>query len=109
MPYRPPPIGRKLLEITGPARADMDEALAHLAREVGIDIAVAFADRLDAELSRLAVTGHAGVSREWLSPGLRMTVVGNFSVYFRVTVTQTIIIRVLRGSRDVTRISFDQQ
>ena len=86
----------------------MDATLAHLAADAGLDVADQFADRLDADLLKLAATGHAGVSRDWISHGLRLTVIGNFSVYFRVTETETIILRVLRGSRDISRVAFDE-
>ena len=45
MPIRPPPLGPKKLRVAGPARADMDDALAYLARERSVDIALAFADQ----------------------------------------------------------------
>ena len=107
MPYRAPPVGRKQLQLAGPARTDIDEILAYVARESGLDTALTLADRIDTELNRRASVGHAGASREWLSPGLRLTVVAGFSVYFRVTPTETIIVRFLRGSRDASVIAFD--
>lgn len=106
MTSRPPPIGPKHLDITGPARADIDEALAYIAREAGLDTALRFADQIDQQLYRLAELGHAGVSREWISPGLRLTLIGSYSVYFRVTPTATIIVRFLRGSRDISKVEF---
>jgi toxin ParE1/3/4 len=107
MPYRPPPIGPKQLHVTAPARADIDEALDYLAREASLQVALDFADRIDRAMNDLATLGHGGVSREWLSPGLRMTVLGRYCIYFRVTPTETRIIRVLHGSRDVSTIIFD--
>jgi toxin ParE1/3/4 len=107
MPYRPPPLGPKQLHVTNPARADIDEALAYLAREASLPTALRFADRIGKELARLADIGHAGVSRDWLSPGLRMTIIGRYCVYFRVTLTETRIIRFLHGSRDVSQIIFE--
>lgn len=92
MTYRPPPIGPKQLSITGPAQADMDDILDFIAHDSGVDAALGFADRLDAALFSLAHIGHAGASREWLSPGLRLITVGSFSVYFRVTETETRIV-----------------
>ena len=68
----------------------MDATLAHLAADAGLNVADQFADKLDVELLKLAATGHAGVSRDWISHGLRMTVFGNFSVYFRVTEIDTV-------------------
>ncbi|MEQ1714869.1 MAG: type II toxin-antitoxin system RelE/ParE family toxin [Hyphomicrobium sp.] len=106
MPYRPPPLGPKHLHVTGPARADIDDALAYLAADAGLQVALDFADRIDELMFRLADIGHSGVSREWLSPGLRMTAIGRYCVYFRVTQTETRIIRFLHGSRDVSAVVF---
>lgn len=108
MAYRPPPIGPKTLSVTAPARRDIDEILDRLVREAGIGVALSFADRIDAELFRLADIGHGGVSRDWLSPGLRLTMIGRFSVYFRVTESETRIVRVLRGTQDLGEIDFDR-
>jgi toxin ParE1/3/4 len=107
MPYRPPPLGPKLLRVSAPAQADIDDALIHLAREASLQVASNFADHIDEILHRLADVGHAGVSREWLNPGLRMTIIGRYCVYFRVTETETRIIRFLHGSRDVSQIIFE--
>ena len=108
MPYRPPPLGPKQLHITTPARADIDEALAYLATEAGLQVALDFADRIDALMFRLADVGHSGVSREWLSPGLRMTTIGRYCVYFRISQTETRIIRFLHGSRDISAIELGE-
>lgn len=107
MPYRPPPLGSKHLHVTHPARADIDEALLHIASEAGLQTALTFAERLDDAFFHLADVGHSGVSREWLSPGLRMTIIGRYCVYFRVTETATVIVRFLHGSRDVSQITFE--
>jgi toxin ParE1/3/4 len=108
MSYRPAPLGPKQLHVTGPARADIDDALAYLAREASLQVALDFADRIDQTLSQLANVGHSGVSREWLSPGLRMTTLTRYCIYFRVTPTETRIIRFLQGSRDISQITFSE-
>lgn len=107
MPYRPPPIGRKHLVVTRPAREDIDSILDYLAREAGVETALRFADTIDSELAKLAYLGHAGVSREQLSPGLRMTLIGSYVVYFRVSLDETFIVRVLHGARDIDAIDFE--
>ena len=109
MPYRPPPLGSKTLDVTAPARADIDETLAYIAKQAGLTVALRFADHIDAELHKLADIGHSGVSRQWLSPGLRMTVIGKYCVYFRLTDTTTRIVRFLHGARDVNAIIFDPE
>lgn len=107
MPYRPPPIGTKVLVVTSAARADIDNVLNHIAKEAGDEVALGFADTIDRELSRLAYVGHSGASREWISPGLRLHVIGNYCVYFRVVANETRIVRVVHGHMDVNAIVFD--
>lgn len=100
------PLGRKTLVVSGPARSDIDLCLAHIAGAAGIDIALSFADKIDAELTRLAWLGHSGVSREWFSPGLRLMVMGNYCIYFRVSPTETRIVRFLHGAMDIEAVDF---
>ena len=100
-----------LVAIALPLRAAEDlpaelPVFVDIAEQAGLDTALRFADRIDDELNRLADLGHAGVAREWLSPGLRLTMIGNYSVYFRVTATATVIVRFLRGSRDIADVDF---
>ena len=108
MALPPAPLGPKHLTVTGLARTDIDEHLAHIAEQADLDSALRFADVIDATLAKLAWLGHSGVSREWISPGLRMTMLGNYCIYFRVTATETRILRFLHGARDVSQIAFDQ-
>jgi toxin ParE1/3/4 len=107
MPYEPPPLGPKSLVITAPALADIDEVLAYISGRASAEVALRFADQIDRELFNLADVGHTGVSREWLASGLRMTMMGAYCVYFRVSADETRIIRFLRGSRDIMQVSFD--
>jgi plasmid stabilization system protein ParE len=59
-------------------------------------------------LERIARLGHSGVPRGNMSPGLRLVVHANYNIYFRVTPTETIIVRVLHSARDVRRFSFHE-
>lgn len=93
--------------ISDTARGDIQEVIVFLAEQAGPRVAERFLERIDAELSTLAELGHSGVSREWVSPGLRMHVMGNYCIYFRVTGDETHIIRFLNGSRDASAIVFD--
>lgn len=106
MPHRLPPVGPKRLEIAAPAEADIAHAVAYIAEVAGSDVALRFAEKIDAELQRLVQLGHAGVSRELISPGLRMMVLGQYCAYFRVTDDRTRIIRFLHSARDIRSASF---
>ena len=59
-------------------------------------------------MAKIAALGHSGVPRDNISPGLRLTVHGDYNIYFRVTSTETIIVRVLHSARDVRRFSFHE-
>lgn len=107
MPHESPALGPKTLRLTRAAEADLDEISDHIADEAGVEIATRFADRIDTELTKLAELGHSGASREWVSPGLRLRTIGIYCVYFRVSPAETLIVRVLHGSRDVSQIVFD--
>jgi plasmid stabilization system protein ParE len=102
----PVPLGQKTLVLSGPARNDISATISYVSRDAGIDKAIYLADLFDRELAKLARIGHSGASREWLSPGLRLTVIGQYSVYFRVTETKTTVVRVLMGARDLQGIDF---
>jgi plasmid stabilization system protein ParE len=39
--------------------------------------------------------------------GLRLAVHGRYNIYFRVIDSETIIVRVMHSSRDVTQMQFD--
>ena len=59
-------------------------------------------------MERIARVGHSGVPRNNISPGLRLVVHGRYNIYFRVTATETIIVRVAHSARDVRRLSFHE-
>ena len=68
-----------------------------------------FVLQLYAHLEEVAKLGHSGVPRNDIDPGLRLAVHGNYNIYFRVTATETIIVRVLHSARDVRRFSFHEE
>ena len=60
-----------------------------------------------AHFDRIAATGHSGVLRDNMRPGLRLAVHGRYNIYFRVAGTETIIVRIVHSARDVMRLQFD--
>jgi len=107
MPRKQTPLGPKTLRLTRTAEADFDGIVDYINDEAGSKTALRFAEKLDAELARLAYLGHGGVRREAVSPGLRLAVFGNYCIYFRLTDDETIVVRILHGARDTAQISFD--
>ena len=68
----------------------------------------AFIAKLAAHLQRIAATGHAGVPRDGIRPGLRLSVHGRYNIYFRVIGEETVISRILHSARLLTPASFDE-
>jgi plasmid stabilization system protein ParE len=66
-----------------------------------------FVAKLNLHLERIALLGHGGVPRDNVRPGLRLAVHGRYNIYFRVTGTEAIMVRVVHSARDVTRLQFD--
>lgn len=99
-------MGSKRLTISAPAENDIDDALRYLSQTAGLDTALKFADRIDRDLQRLAKLGHSGVSRDLISPGLRLMVLGQYCAYFRVADDGIHIIRFIHSARDIQSISF---
>jgi toxin ParE1/3/4 len=48
---------------------------------------------------------HAAPARDQLAPGLRVTFHGAYAIYYQARPDEIVIIRVLRGARDVTAIA----
>jgi toxin ParE1/3/4 len=47
----------------------------------------------------------SGTAREQLAAGLRVIIEGNYAIYYTVTETEIVIIRVLHGARDTAAIA----
>jgi toxin ParE1/3/4 len=90
-------------------RGDLDDIFDYMAREGDVDTAAKFVMKLVGHLERIAATGHGGVPRNTIRPGLRLAVHGRYNVYFEVVEDQTIIVRVLHGRRDVRRMGFNEE
>jgi toxin ParE1/3/4 len=94
------------LNVTGPAKRDVADIHHHIAQHD-----TTAADRLVlslyAHFDRIAATGHSGVPRDKIRPGLRLATHGRYNIYFRVTDSETIIVRVVHSARDARRLRFD--
>ncbi|TMJ63620.1 MAG: type II toxin-antitoxin system RelE/ParE family toxin [Alphaproteobacteria bacterium] len=73
----------KVLNVTGPAKRDVADIHHHIAQHD-----TTAADRLVlslyAHFDRIAATGHSGVPRDNIRPGLRLATHGRYNIYFRV-------------------------
>lgn len=93
--------------VTKTADSDIDDAFDFIAQD-NVEAARRFTGEIVTHLHRLAALGHAGVPRDSIRPGLRLSIFGRYNIYFRVTEEQTIILRVVHSARDVGRLSFDE-
>jgi toxin ParE1/3/4 len=64
---------------------------------------------IDDKIMSLAISGNKGVSRDWLSPGLRAFPFKNRCVYFRVLGSSMQVIRILHGRQDVQPEMFETE
>jgi toxin ParE1/3/4 len=85
------------------AESDLDDIWYFLASESGsFDIADRFIDTITARFVTLASYPHMGRQRDHdLRPGVRTFPVGNYIIAYRVDTDEVVILRVLRGSRDI--------
>src|SRR5688572_2079708 len=89
------------------AEADLDELWFYIASNGSVDAADRFVDALTTRFFLLATYTRAGRQRDDLSQGLRMFPVGDYVVLYRVEGNDVLIVRVVRGSRDLEPL-FDE-
>ena len=85
------------------AEAELDDIWYYIAREShSIEIADRAVDSITDRFFLLATYPHVGRRRdEDLLPGLRSFPVGEYVIIYRVEAADVLILRVLRGSRDI--------
>ena len=85
------------------AESDLDDIWYFIATESGsVEIADRFIDTITARFARLASQPYIGRPRDHdLRPGVRTFPVGDYIIAYRVDDNDVLILRVLRGSRDI--------
>ncbi len=91
------------IKITPNARADLDELWNSIAQH-NIDHAEKFMQRLNYRILSLAQFPETGTPRPEIYEGLRLLVEGNYLVLHLVCDGIVIILRVVHGARDLTRL-----
>jgi toxin ParE1/3/4 len=89
--------------ITDEARADLDAIWLYVAERGGIDTADRLIDAIIERFPLLASTPGMGFAREDFAPGLRSFPVGDYLIFYRRASGHIDIIRVLHGTRDLSR------
>ncbi len=88
------------------AEADLDDIWWYIARGSGtVEIADNFTELLTGRFYLLANNPYIGRRRDRdLRPGLRSFPVGNYIIFYQIEGDEVLILRVLRGSRDIEAI-----
>ena len=91
------------------AESDLDEIWYFLATQSSsIDVADRVVDSITARFALLATHPYVGRRRdEDLRPGVRTFTVGDYLIAYRVDGDNVLILRVLRGSRDIETLFRD--
>jgi toxin ParE1/3/4 len=84
------------------AESDLDDIWYYVAQEsANLEIADRLIDSIVERFLLLASHPHIGRSRSDLRPGLRSFAVGAYVIIYRVDGADVLVLRVLRGSRDL--------
>ncbi|WP_244613306.1 type II toxin-antitoxin system RelE/ParE family toxin [Methylosinus sp. Ce-a6] len=98
-------IGEPLfLRLTDAAEADLAEIWAYVAADSEA-AATRLLDKIETTCAVLLDFPSAGTSRDRLARGLRVTFHRSYAIYYAVTATEVIIVRVLHGARDAAAIA----
>ncbi len=91
------------------AEAELDDIWYYIAKESGnVDVADRFVDLLTNRFSLLACNPHLGRRRDAdLRPGLRSFPLGTMSSFIRIEHEDVLILRVIRGSRNLEALLGD--
>ena len=76
----------------------------HIADVADQATAQRFMERIAGHLIRMA---RSGVPRDSVRAGLRLSILRNYNIYFRMTESELLIIRVVHAARDHRRLKFD--
>lgn len=88
------------LRLSAAARADMDSIGQYIRRDNPAR-AETFVDEIARKIEIVAERPFSFRARPDLKPGFRSTVHGNYVIVFQVVEDQVVMLRVVRGSRDI--------
>lgn len=83
------------------ARADLDEVWFYVAGNASVEIADRLVDSITARFVLLSTYPRVGRRRDDLREGMRAFPIGDYLVLYRAEGNDVLILRVVRGSRDV--------
>jgi toxin ParE1/3/4 len=85
------------------AQADFIDIVSYLEKRGGRLVALRYAERLAELYDQLALFPETGAARPKLGANIRIRIVHPFVVIYRYTADQVDILRIVRGSRRITR------
>ncbi len=88
---------------TASAEADIRSIALWISQD-SVSAAIKWIDDLDREFLKIAQTPGIGTDRRDLRPRLRSVPFGNYLVFFKSIRTNVMILRVIHGARDYSRI-----
>lgn len=86
------------------AEADLDELWHYIASNGSVETADRVVDAITTRFFLLGTHPRAGRRRDDLRPGMRAFPVGDHLVFYRVEGDDALILRVVRGSRDLETV-----
>jgi toxin ParE1/3/4 len=90
------------------AELDLDDIWHYLATNASIEVADRLVDSLTTRFFLLSRYPRVGRRRDHLRPGIRSFPVGEYIVLYRLERDDVLILRVVRGSRDLEALLLDE-
>ena len=90
-------------ELSAEADSDLDEIFDYTAHEFGMDQAVKYTLAFDEIFERLSQNPQSGLDRKEIRNGLRSIINDKHVVFYRILKDRVRIVRILHGSRDLTK------
>ncbi len=94
------------LRVSPEAETDLDDIWVYVAQESqSLERADQFLDRFAAFFVRLTENPYLGRRRDDLRPGYRSFPVSDYVVIYRVAGEEVLLLRIIRGSRDIPELT----
>lgn len=98
---------RRRFRLSERAADDLTEIYDYIAN-ANPDAAQRVIDGIDAKIISIATLGLSGSPRDDMGSDLRVIVFRNYLIYFRVTPSYLLIIRILHGRQDISSEDFPE-
>ena len=93
--------------LTKRAERDLDEIADDFGDEQGVDASRLWLDAMTARFNALGTRPYMGRTRDHdLGPGRRSILFRNYIIVYRLAGSDAVILRVVHGRRDLSRMSF---